>query len=1183
MNRHRFPRPVLGIAIALILGLATTAGQAQTLFEMRYEPPNPNEIESAGTAQINVVIELVNSAPTAGDGSFQFDTSNAEFCTFNQPAPGVLQFANDPDGDSLEAFGSGLPPEVTVNTDGSFDYSGGCPSTFTFDYFVYDGFFSSNVATITLTINRIPFASASPDGAGYVATTGFPLDFDGSGSIDFDGTIVSYQWDFGDGSMGTGVSPSHTYTAAGGYTATLTVTDDLGAQDSDTATVSVMDPIPLSTASGTSTRPTPPPQMPRSVVRLPVGRTQRTAAPAVAGAHPMELPDAIPTSLSAATQIRDPRRSQARRPASRSPGPAGHPMATAAGTGNAPEGVTIFTANYSATSGTATAGEDFIAIPDGVFQWTIDNTFPLQFSFDVTIIDDDLAEGDETVLLTLDSPDPEVNVLTPNGTLTIIDDEVLGGAGFDQTEYEVDERSREATITVLLNGDGPPNGGSIDYAATAGSATPGQDFDLASGSLNWPEGDTSPKSFTVPIRNDDLSEGDETIDLTLSNPVGVLLGSPSVATLTIVDDDALGTVQFRQATFQESEGVGSATILVDLTGSMSGPASVRYTATAGTATADDDFVPTSGTFNWDVGTAGTRSFEVEIIDDNLLEEDETVILTLSDPVGIALGSPNPANLVILDNDKPTGVQIEGGDAQAGRVGGELDEPLVIRVSNAQGVPVEGATVNWSVTEGDAELLDGDQTTTDREGLTSNRLQLGTTLGEVQVLAEVPETRQSATFVLTAELRLAELNLGPAEQPVAEVLDEICNGENTGGMQPTCDDLAELSDSDQQKAMQELSPKKVAAQGDTALAMMRVQYDNLVNRLTALRRDRGRTLQNLAFNLQGIQVPAESLADSFQGGQGSDFDLALPGSSSERGGGASADETAEGADEDEGWLGKRLGFFLSGLLSVGDRPTVGQETGFDLETTGVTLGLDYKFTDKVIWGGALGYMAADGDLRGSGGKMDSTGFTLSTYFLYLPTEAWYLEAIASYGSIDFETERVIDFPGRRQVARGDPQGDQSFFALGGGYDFTKGASILTLFGRGSWIGVDIDPYSETNAPGMQLALAGQSIDSLLGSAGVEYFYNGSMSWGVLTPSIRLMYNHEFKDDLRLITASFVDDPQSLSFAIPTAETDRDFLTAGLSLTATLPKGISAYLTYDNDLSRDDLSLYVITAGFRLELK
>ena len=63
--------------------------------------------------------------------------------------------------------------------------------------------------------------------------------FDGTGSTDPDGTIVSYSWNFGDGATATGATASHTYQADGSYTVTLTVTDDDGATDSDSQTVTV--------------------------------------------------------------------------------------------------------------------------------------------------------------------------------------------------------------------------------------------------------------------------------------------------------------------------------------------------------------------------------------------------------------------------------------------------------------------------------------------------------------------------------------------------------------------------------------------------------------------------------------------------------------------------------------------------------------------------------------------------------------------------------------------------------------------------------------------------------------------------------------------------------------------------------------------------------------------------------
>ena len=84
--------------------------------------------------------------------------------------------------------------------------------------------------------NRWPIADAGPD---RVATSGLPITFDASGSVDPDGTIATYAWDFGDGATGAGLSVTHTFTGGTDRTVTLTVTDNAGAQDVDTAFVEV--------------------------------------------------------------------------------------------------------------------------------------------------------------------------------------------------------------------------------------------------------------------------------------------------------------------------------------------------------------------------------------------------------------------------------------------------------------------------------------------------------------------------------------------------------------------------------------------------------------------------------------------------------------------------------------------------------------------------------------------------------------------------------------------------------------------------------------------------------------------------------------------------------------------------------------------------------------------------------
>ncbi|MBM4040618.1 MAG: PKD domain-containing protein [Planctomycetes bacterium] len=64
--------------------------------------------------------------------------------------------------------------------------------------------------------------------------------FDGTSSTDADGSLASYRWTFGDGASATGATAAHTYTTHGTYTATLTVTDDRGATDTDSVQLTVL-------------------------------------------------------------------------------------------------------------------------------------------------------------------------------------------------------------------------------------------------------------------------------------------------------------------------------------------------------------------------------------------------------------------------------------------------------------------------------------------------------------------------------------------------------------------------------------------------------------------------------------------------------------------------------------------------------------------------------------------------------------------------------------------------------------------------------------------------------------------------------------------------------------------------------------------------------------------------------
>lgn len=84
------------------------------------------------------------------------------------------------------------------------------------------------VVTEATVINEPPTASFSSTPT--EGTTPLTILFDGSPSTDYDGIVVGYNWNFGDGTTGSGQTVQHTYTTAATYTVTLQVVDDLGAK-----------------------------------------------------------------------------------------------------------------------------------------------------------------------------------------------------------------------------------------------------------------------------------------------------------------------------------------------------------------------------------------------------------------------------------------------------------------------------------------------------------------------------------------------------------------------------------------------------------------------------------------------------------------------------------------------------------------------------------------------------------------------------------------------------------------------------------------------------------------------------------------------------------------------------------------------------------------------------------------
>jgi hypothetical protein len=250
---------------------------------------------------------------------------------------------------------------------------------------------------------------------------------------------------------------------------------------------------------------------------------------------------------------------------------------------------------------------------------------------------------------------------TTSSTVSSTTANPAGSFRFTTGSYKADEDKGEVLINIIRYG-GNTGVVSVEYETSNGTADGGSDYDTVSGKITIPDGKTT-GSFTIPITDDNESEDNESITLRLKNPTGgALLGSPSVATLTIVDNDTgdgtsanatneNGVFEFSASEYEASEDGGTITITVERTGT-SGNTSVKYEATNGSA--DSEYYDTtSGTLEFSAGTA-KQSFNITLKDNNKTNGNKTVDLKISNPTGGAeLGSLSTANLVIVDNEVST--------------------------------------------------------------------------------------------------------------------------------------------------------------------------------------------------------------------------------------------------------------------------------------------------------------------------------------------------------------------------------------------------------------------------------------------------------------------------------------------------------------------------------------------------
>jgi len=265
-------------------------------------------------------------------------------------------------------------------------------------------------------------------------------------------------------------------------------------------------------------------------------------------------------------------------------------------------------------------------------------------TYTVTISEDGINENAETFLVQL-SGLSNVNAGTVSKTGTILDNDAAALPLLEVLDIgPVNETAPSATFTITLSAQsGKTVSVKAQTTAASATATAGSDYTAAGPTTyTWAPGDTTPRTFVVPLLDDNVYENNETIRVflnTAANAGFTVGGTDGFA--TIISDEAKPTVSISPAAVQVTEGNSPTTTVVGFTVSLSGPSQLTSsvgTATAnGTATSGSDYVVRPITTLTFAPLQTSQVLNVTVNGDNALEPDEFFYVNLTNPINVDPG------------------------------------------------------------------------------------------------------------------------------------------------------------------------------------------------------------------------------------------------------------------------------------------------------------------------------------------------------------------------------------------------------------------------------------------------------------------------------------------------------------------------------------------------------------------
>ncbi len=294
------------------------------------------------------------------------------------------------------------------------------------------------------------------------------------------------------------------------------------------------------------------------------------------------------------------------------------------------------------TNDTALAGEDYRALVDSIVIIPAGQTcVPIVIS----ILDDDIYEGDETFNVELSNPSSNATIIRQKAVATIDDDESKPELSIN--DVTVHENDGNVVLTATLSGK-MSKSVSFKVNTMDNTAKAGQDYNAIIDSLyTIPEKSTS-ISITIPIINDDVSEPEETFSVVLTDVSEDIVMSKSIAIVSIIDDEEIPSLTINDMVVNENAGIIH--VPVTLSGRSSQSVTFVVNSANQTAIAGMDYdVIINDTITIAAGQTSVN-IPVNIIDDTFAEPTKTFELNLSNISVNAKIDRGQAIITILDDD-----------------------------------------------------------------------------------------------------------------------------------------------------------------------------------------------------------------------------------------------------------------------------------------------------------------------------------------------------------------------------------------------------------------------------------------------------------------------------------------------------------------------------------------------------